>query len=293
MLKKLVIPAIGGFLTFLIGLSMTQGFLTPAFLIGLGGGLATHYIVNFNDRASKNRNYDAYHRKVRSGYTAVGVRSTNYAPSCQVCWWGNLNGQPHDCNGKVSYLTYQINGMDAFEGSIIDGLGETRWSCGHRHEQMEESAECSFYHLDLHQRGYCVCTYFCPPIDPSIEKSKKAHVYVVKHEQLKSIKVGISGKPFPWRVQEHLDNGWTFVAAYPGIDGVLAYKIEQSVIGSWRMAGLPKHLKSSDMPQGGATETVSAFSVDLNDLMRLIEKAAQVPAVTTLPQRRSRENNNE
>lgn len=206
-----------------------------------------------------------------------------YSTACQVCWHGDGNDPTHECNTYIDTVIHERNGVNGYEGIIRDGLQNKRWNCQHIHNTEQEAINCASTHASKHQRGECICTYFCPPIDENIKRAKNAHVYVMKHETLKSVKIGISARSFPQRVQEHIDNGWTFVAAYTGLDGMTAYQIEQGTIATWRITGKPKHLKAIDMPQGGATETVSIFSVDINNILNEIEQVTGKKPTTILP----------
>lgn len=208
---------------------------------------------------------------------------SQYSTACKVCWHGDGNDPTHDCNTYIDTVTHERNGVNGYEGIIRDGLQNKRWNCQHIHNTEQEAINCASTHATKHQRGECICTYFCPPIDENIKRAKNAHVYVMKHETLKSVKIGISARSFPQRVQEHIDNGWTFVAAYTGLDGMTAYQIEQGTIAAWRISGTPKHLKAIDMPQGGATETASIFSVDINNILNEIEQVTGKKPTTILP----------
>lgn len=206
-----------------------------------------------------------------------------YLSACKVCWHNTTEDPTHECNTYVDTITHERNGVNGYEGIIRDGLQTERWNCQHIHDTEQEALNCASLHTIKHQRGECICTYFCPPIDENIKRAKNAYVYVMKNETLKSVKIGVSGRVFPHRVQEHIDNGWTFVAAYTGLDGTTAYQIEQGTIATWRISGNPKHLKAADMPQGGATETVSIFNVDINNILNEIEQVTGTKPVTVLP----------
>lgn len=286
-MRKQFLPFLVGAGAFGLGLIIFYRFTIPSFLLAVCAGLLTHYIINYQKRKEQNAEYTKQQdnaRRIRlQQKTAI---SGMYAPSCRVCWHGNLDGNPHDCSGRVTYGVNVYEGQQVYEGQLMDGMSNVRWGCGHAHTNLDEATNCAFQHLWVHQQGNCICTYFCPPIDEKIAKSKRAYVYLMKHDIYNSVKVGISGGGFPHRVMQHVDNGWTFVGAWLNIDGVLAYQIEQSVIGSWRMSGFEKHLKAADMPQGGATETVSQNYVSFPQLINQISMVAQVPYTTVLPERK-------
>ncbi|WP_331745328.1 hypothetical protein [Kitasatospora sp. NBC_01300] len=102
-----------------------------------------------------------------------------------------------------------------------------------------------------------------------------AHVYVVVHEGLGAAKVGVSWKGrHDYRVREHIAYGWREHDRMEFHDRLLAEAVESGVIRSLRARGLPPCLTATQMPQGGATETVALAEMPAEQLWALVESTA-------------------
>ena len=89
----------------------------------------------------------------------------------------------------------------------------------------------------------------------------------------RALKIGISNVGTN-RLADHQRHGWE-VANIERIDGESAYQIEQAVLRWWRKdLGLPPHLSSTEVPQGGWTETVSADFVEVPDAVAFVRRTA-------------------
>ena len=89
-------------------------------------------------------------------------------------------------------------------------------------------------------------------------------IYVMTHEELSAVKVGIGGETSKMnRISQHKKYGWNLYKRLTLDTAEEAYEIEQVVI-SWLRydLGLPRFLSSEEMPQGGHTETFSAEEID-------------------------------
>lgn len=92
--------------------------------------------------------------------------------------------------------------------------------------------------------------------------SKPAFVYLVAHEGLHAVKVGI-GNVNADRLDRHRKNGWT-VLAVVHMSGERAPEVERAILRWWRKdLGLPVYLGAAEMPSRGWTETVDADEIDI------------------------------
>ena len=98
-------------------------------------------------------------------------------------------------------------------------------------------------------------------------------VYLLVHAMHRALKIGVSNVGTN-RLADHQRHGWE-VANIERIDGESAYQIEQAVLRWWRKdLGLPPHLSSTEVPQGGWTETVSADFVEVPDAVAFVRRTA-------------------
>jgi hypothetical protein len=87
-------------------------------------------------------------------------------------------------------------------------------------------------------------------------------VYLVKHEELASLKVGIA-RLGSERLKDHNRNGWEVVAKHQLDTIKSARMIERAMITHWRNKGFAPSVLPQCMPQAGATETVSMGQVSV------------------------------
>lgn len=103
-------------------------------------------------------------------------------------------------------------------------------------------------------------------------------IYVMTHEELAAVKVGIGGDASKMnRINQHKKYGWMLYKRMNLQTAEAAYEIEQSVI-SWlrQDLGLPHFLSSEEMPQGGHTETSSAEEIDSYAIWEEITRVARL-----------------
>jgi len=189
---------------------------------------------------------------------------------CFLCLY-NKYDEPHRCVGTVT-----VNNVEGkYAAQLRDGLGDVKRQCPHLHDNISEAVDCGKTHYVKHQKGECFCTYFKKPIPAHIYRTSKAQLYIIKHEGFFVWKIGVSGHSDGERLEQHLQNGWKIYAQWNNVDGVEAFTIEQETIQTWREAGFNAPLKPSDMPQGGASETVSYYNVNNDDIETLISSISK------------------
>jgi len=97
---------------------------------------------------------------------------------------------------------------------------------------------------------------------------KPSYLYLIWHEQLKAIKVGIGNyESKKDRLKSHIANGWTEYRIYSFVDGRSAEKCETETL-KWirKDKGLAKYLTAEFMPQGGHSETVDGSEISLGEI---------------------------
>lgn len=108
--------------------------------------------------------------------------------------------------------------------------------------------------------------------------SKAAVVYLVFHDSLHAVKVGV-GNIDADRLERHRKRGWTVVTTVP-VTGEMALEIEKDILRWWRVElALPAYLSATEMPHRGWTETVDADAIDIPATVRRIEELASAVAI--------------
>jgi DNA-directed RNA polymerase subunit RPC12/RpoP len=100
------------------------------------------------------------------------------------------------------------------------------------------------------------------------------YYYIMKHEQLEAIKVGIGNvNRRQDRIKTHIREGWQLFYSFELDNGELALQLEQEVL-SWLRQELhmPIYLSKKEMPQGGWTETVSADGITVLEIRAKFEE---------------------
>jgi hypothetical protein len=104
--------------------------------------------------------------------------------------------------------------------------------------------------------------------DSAIDLSAKTYFYLIKHEELNAVKVGIGNLNRKQdRLREHKRHGWAILYRYDFEYGEDAYNIEQQIL-KWvkKEKNLPNNLSKKDLPQGGWTEAFSADEITIFEL---------------------------
>jgi hypothetical protein len=105
----------------------------------------------------------------------------------------------------------------------------------------------------------------------SFWSSEFALVYLIVHDVLDSVKIGIGAHPNGKRIAQHEREGWRVIGTWVDLTPQLAWDTEKEVLASWRSRGVPFGVMSQDMPQHGYTETAPMSKVDLDVLVGLID----------------------
>jgi hypothetical protein len=110
--------------------------------------------------------------------------------------------------------------------------------------------------------------------DSAIDLSAKTYFYLIKHDELNAIKVGIGNLNRKQdRLREHKRHGWSILYRYDFEYGEDAYNIEQQIL-KWvkKERNLPNNLSKKDLPQGGWTEAFSADEITIFELKLKFEE---------------------
>jgi hypothetical protein len=109
-----------------------------------------------------------------------------------------------------------------------------------------------------------------------------AVLYLVQHEALGAVKVGIANTRGR-RIKQHRAQGWVMLASIH-VYGEVAETIEAGILDWCRNdLGLPPYLSKNEMPQCGWTETVDADAIDILATIKRIK----ILAATLLPSDKS------
>jgi hypothetical protein len=130
-------------------------------------------------------------------------------------------------------------------------------------------------------RGYCSShawrdRRYGDPLHPgsgtSFAKTDPAYVYIVRHDQLGAVKVGVgmanAGRD---RIAHHESFGWVLIRRVDVATGAEALALEDFILELWEQHS--GFLAKADMPQGGWTETIPLTAYDdaaIIDLMNAV-----------------------
>ena len=140
---------------------------------------------------------------------------------------------------------------------------KVKWKC--RHEICGKITFPRFNSIHNGQGGCTNCVDKFSYYDLS-------YFYVIQNSFLDSLKIGISNTDSKGdRVEVHAKHGWILVERIDFENGFLAYDFEQTLLTFIRNnLKVPYHLSKNEMPQGGWTETMSAESISLPTLLKLV-----------------------
>lgn len=112
-----------------------------------------------------------------------------------------------------------------------------------------------------------------------IDPQRPAIVYLVTHEQLHAIKVGI-GAVSEIRVRDHERHGWQALHTWTLPRGTDAFAVEREVLRWWRDdLGAPQSVDPGEMPHAGATETASLALVDPDETVEVVDRLVRAAHV--------------
>lgn len=124
------------------------------------------------------------------------------------------------------------------------------------------------------RQGRGICRY-CNSAFPF---AGPATLYLVRTND--ALKVGMAAAEGQ-RIRTHEARGWKHVWSIDVPTGDDAYNLEQNVLRHWRDdLGLPLAVAAVTMPQGGATETVSAHQVSPKDVLSFVLRIMEEQGVT-------------
>lgn len=142
----------------------------------------------------------------------------------------------------------------------------TPWKC--RHEACGAVVSPSFATIQQGHGGCKGCAEY------GIDYNAPGLLYLMSHDELFSLKVGISGSTsVKNRVEAHEKRGWSLVRSWPTPTGFIAEDVEGRVLRYWReVVGAPASVPREEMPQGGWTETASLLLVEPDETCALIDE---------------------
>lgn len=124
---------------------------------------------------------------------------------------------------------------------------------------------------------------------------KPGAIYLITNKSLNAHKIGITNlEAVDQRLKKHQKLGWETFKIEKFTDGNIAFDVEQSILSWWRNElEIPPYLSSSEMKQGGHTETINADEIDLPTIWRKVLEFARnyepeqnrKPRKTTMPVR--------
>lgn len=141
----------------------------------------------------------------------------------------------------------------------------TPWKC--RHEACGAIVTPSFATIQQGNGGCKGCA------DHGIDYNAPALLYLMRHEALYSLKIGITGTTsVASRIEAHAKRGWSLLRTWQLATGFLAEDVEGSVLNFWRdELGAPASVPREEMPQGGWTETAGLLHADPDETCALID----------------------
>jgi recombinational DNA repair protein (RecF pathway) len=117
--------------------------------------------------------------------------------------------------------------------------------------------------------------------DYGLNYQKPGFLYLITNPEMKSHKIGIANsyksRKFDDRMYQHEKRGWILYKKMDFDTVKEASDVETKVLKWLRMEiGLPFHLTSRQMPQGGFTETVAASEIELAIIWEKVERLTRV-----------------
>ena len=126
--------------------------------------------------------------------------------------------------------------------------------------------------LDEHSGG-TLTTDVCAPY--GLDLRKPATLYLIEQPELRAAKIGIAESTSD-RIDVHIRHGWRVIKVWQFKTGELAGRAENAVLEYFRdELKLPPFLRPADMPQGGFTETVSALTISIDEIERVISNSSK------------------
>ncbi|TQF04396.1 hypothetical protein E6W39_21945 [Kitasatospora acidiphila] len=95
-------------------------------------------------------------------------------------------------------------------------------------------------------------------------------VYIIKHAVHNVLKIGVGGS---LRIQQHIGRGW--LLQHLTAPTLLSREIEQNVLAGIRAMGIPRAMTGAEMPQGGASETMSGDRISISEVWELVQQEYQ------------------
>ena len=206
---------------------------------------------------------------------------TNWKCKCLSCGRivePKLNSVSNGHNGCVYCSGRKVDEKEAIKFMKSAGLiplekfsaSGSPWRC--RHKKCGKEVTPSYSSIRSGQKGCIYCAEY------GLQFEKPAFIYLITHTEFSSHKLGISGHTSKTdRLKAHKKQGWLVYKTMDTKTGETAFSIEQNVLASLRIDYLlSSFLSSSQMPQGGWTETVDASEIDLPTIWAKVEELSRV-----------------
>lgn len=187
--------------------------------------------------------------------------------------YNNVQGGTGGCGYCAKRI---VDPNQAVETMLLAGLkplksypgSNKRWEC--QCLNCQRIVFPSFAHVNS---GHTGCVYCAPA---GIDQTKPSFIYLITNEKLNAHKVGVGNvNDRENRVQKFGKKGWETHMVWQLENGKTALLVEKIVFKVLRVdLALEVYLSKEDMPVvGGHTETVSADSITLLELEKIIKKA--------------------
>jgi len=174
------------------------------------------------------------------------------------------------CSGKYVEPHEAVNLMKA-NGYIPQedySYSTSPWKCIHK--KCGKITKPTYNNI---KRGLGGCR-FCATW--GIDFKKKTILYLISHPDLLAHKIGINNFD-SGRLAKHITNGWLVYKTKLFASGLPAYEVEQSILNWLRNeCDMQMFLLSTQMPQGGWTETVDASEIALPTIWAKVEELSKV-----------------
>jgi Fe-S cluster biogenesis protein NfuA len=207
--------------------------------------------------------------------------SSNQIWKCECLRCGRVvtptHSSVHQGNGGCGYCAGNlVNPLAAEKLMISKGYrpqvpylnSHTNWECIHL--SCGNIVSPQFAQI---QQGYGGCRHCA---EWGFQYDKKSYLYLITHPQYNSHKIGIANNSFIKkndRLRRHQRHGWLQFKVWKFEEGRTVEQIEKEVLRILRKdLHIPQFLSREEMPYMGETETMSADSITLFELEKIINR---------------------
>lgn len=181
------------------------------------------------------------------------------------------------CRGKNTSLIRKIKESEAIRimhRSNFEPLEPYPGALSQWKSLCKKCSQISYPRLsNIKNRTSCI---YCS--NKGLQFFEPAFLYLIFHPKLQAHKVGVGGRTTKSsRITQHIKEGWILFKLLDVKSGKDALEIERKILNFLFIeCELSPFLSSSQMPQGGHTETVDASEIDLPTIWAKIEQLSRV-----------------